>query len=104
MIKTGILKALTEERAFTSRDGVAMRALTCVIDFPYYTPDGKPFNDSLLAVKFIEDTPEAKEALCKLLGQQREFTINLSLRSYNDPQRGIRYFQDAVIKAIKTKD
>lgn len=104
MIKTGILKALTEERAFTSREGVAMRALTCVIDFPYYTQDGKPFNDSLIAVKFIEDTPEAKEAICKLLGLQREFTVTLSLRTYNDPQRGIRYYQDAVIKAIKNTD
>lgn len=102
MIKNGIIRQVLAERPYVTRDGKQRVSQSVKVEFPYTTMSGTPGFDAIICERHCDNTEQDRQKVYEHIDQERELTIYLGVREFDNPQKGKQYFQDARLAAIKT--
>lgn len=101
MIKNGIIRGILSERPYVTKDGRQKVSQSVKVEFPYMTMSGVPGFDAMVCDRHCDNTEEDRRKVLEHVDKERELTIYLAVREYDNPTKGKQFFQDARLSAIK---
>lgn len=95
-----ISRLLDWSKPFTGKDNV--QRVRCEVEFkiPYTTKNNALGYDYIKGDYFIPDTPQERASLEAMVGREVQINFYFSVRDYDSPTKGKKFFQDCKIHKI----